>query len=123
MQNSENISPKEQLILNILWKNKELSVREVHNHLESKTSWAYSTTKTRMDRMAKKGLLKRFNSHGILLYKPMISRSEGLAHWVKFVADGIFETDYSNVVNMFNENINLSKDEKSQLIKLLEEDE
>jgi len=123
MLNSENISPKEQLILNILWKNGELSVREVQNQIETKTGWAYSTTKTRMDRMAKKGLLERFEFHGVLLYKPMISRSEGLAHWVKFVADGIFETDYSNVVNMFSENIDLSNAEKSELIKLLEEDE
>lgn len=123
MQNSENISPKEQLILNILWKKGELNVREVHDQLESKTGWAYSTTKTRMDRMAKKGLLERFEFHGVLLYKPMISRTEGLAHWVKFVADGIFETDYSDVVNMFSENIDLSQQERSELIKILEEDE
>lgn len=123
MQNSDNISPKEQLILNILWKKRELSVREVHDLLEEKTAWAYSTTKTRMDRMAKKGLLERFDSHGVLLYKPIISRTEGLAHWVKFVADGIFETDYSNVVNMFSDNIDLSQKEKSELIKLLDEEE
>ena len=123
MQNSENISPKEQLILNILWKNGESNIREVHDQLEEKTGWAYSTTKTRMDRMAKKGLLERFDSHGVWLYKPVISRTEGLAHWVKFVADGIFETDYSNVVNMFSENIDLSQQEKSDLIKILEEEE
>ena len=46
-------------ILRVLWKAGKLTVREVHDQITGTTGWAYTTTKTMMDRMVKKDLLKR----------------------------------------------------------------
>ena len=115
------ISTAEFQILRVLWKNDAQSVREVHDLIAAKTSWAYSTTKTTMDRMSKKGLLERESFHGVFIYRPLISKSQGMVKWVLFFADGVLETDYSNVVSMFNETGSLTESEIEELRALLNE--
>lgn len=105
-------------VLRVLWKGKELSVREVHDKLVS--NWAYSTTKTVMDRMVKKALLSRDNFHGVFIYKPLISRPAGLVKMLKFFADSVLEMDYDMVVSMFARSQQLSEDELEELNELIE---
>ena len=123
MKRIPEISTAEFQILRALWKNGAQSVREVHDALISKTNWAYSTTKTTMDRMTKKGLLERNSFHGIFLYKAMISKSQGLVKWVRFFADGLLETDYAQVVTMFSQTGSLSEKEIQELQSLLEQND
>ena len=59
------LSKAEYDILRILWKHERLSVREVHDQLVDTYNWAYTTTKTMMDRMVKKELLNREDFHGV----------------------------------------------------------
>lgn len=106
-------------ILRILWKNGRLSIREVHDALQETYKWAYSTTKTMMDRMVKKDLLVREEFHGVFLYKPLISRPQGLAKWVEFVADRMLEMDQGAVVSLFARNKTLSPEEIDELNQLL----
>jgi len=117
------ISTAEFQILRVLWKNDAQSVREVHDLISAKTGWAYSTTKTTMDRMSKKGLLERQSFHGVFIYKPLISKSQGMVKWVRFFADGVLETDYSNVITMFNQTGSLTDQEIAELRALLEDEE
>ena len=117
------ISTAEFQILRVLWKNDAQSVREVHNLIAAKTGWAYSTTKTTMDRMSKKGLLERQSFHGVFIYRSLISKSQGMVKWVRFFADGVLETDYSNVITMFNQTGSLTEQEIAELKILLEDEE
>jgi BlaI family transcriptional regulator, penicillinase repressor len=122
MKNLPNLSKAEYDILRTLWKSGRKSVREVHDHVQATTGWAYTTTKTMMDRMVKKGLLVRQEFHGIFLYKPLISRPAGLAKMVQFFADRVLETDASTVVSMFAGGT-LSDEEIKELQELLAPDE
>ena len=117
------ISTAEFQILRVLWKNDAQSVREVHDLIAAKTGWAYSTTKTTMDRMSKKGLLERQSFHGVFIYRSLISKSQGMVKWVRFFADGVLETDYSNVITMFNQTGSLTEQEIAELKILLEDEE
>ena len=114
------LSKSEYDILRVLWKRGRLTVREVHDELLPHSGWAYTTTKTILDRMAKKGLLERMEFHGIFLYKPRISRPMGLARLVKFFADRVLETDTQSVVDMFAQGGALTPEEIAELEKLLE---
>lgn len=107
-------------ILRVLWSSGSLTVREVHDLLKSKTGWAYSTTKTMMDRMAKKGLLKREEFHRIFIYTPLISKVQGLVKWLHFISDSVFETDPVRLVALFRDNETLSEKEIEDLKHLLE---
>jgi predicted transcriptional regulator len=107
-------------ILRILWKSGRLSVREVHDQLIENYNWAYSTTKTMMDRMAKKGLLRREEFHGVYLYKPLLSRPKGFARFIQFFADRVLELDYGSVVSLFSRSKALSPEEIEELRLLLD---
>ena len=117
------LSKAEYDILRVLWKNGRNTVREVHDQISSTTGWAYTTTKTMMDRMVKKELLNREDFHGIFLYSPLVSRPAGLAKLVKFFADRVLETDASTVVSMFAGSKVLSPEEIEELDRLLQEED
>lgn len=114
-----DLSQAEYDILNSLWKRGQQTVREVHDQLQSTRGWAYTTTKTTMDRMAAKGLLERVEFHGIFLYRPLISRPVGLARLVQFFADRVLETDSAAVVSLFARSGSISAEEMRELEKIL----
>jgi len=107
-------------ILNFLWKNKEgLSVRELHEKIKQSFNWAYSTTKTTMDRMVKKGLLMRQDFHGVYLYQAQISKPAGLARLVSFFMNDLLELEPSALVSLFGSSKGLSSSEITELEDLL----
>lgn len=118
-----DLSKAEYSILKVLWEGKEFTVREVHDQLSETHNWAYSTTKTMMDRMVGKDLLSRRSFHGIFLYKPLISRPAGLVKIVQFFADRVLEMDYGSVVTLFARSNTLSAEEIEELSSLLEEEQ
>lgn len=108
-------------ILRVLWKAGEQSVREVHDALQSAYGWAYTTTKTMMDRMVTKGLLERESFHGVYVYKPLITRPAGLARFIQFFADRVLEVEPSAVVAMFAKSKAITPEEIQELEHLLQE--
>jgi len=108
-------------ILQILWNEGRLSVRELHDQLKNITGWAYSTTKTMMDRMVGKNLLKREKFHGLFLYSHNISRPVGLVKMIRYFADHVLNTDISSIVSLFVKDKSISPDEIEELKRLLEE--
>jgi predicted transcriptional regulator len=117
-----DLSRAEYDILRTLWKKGRLSVREVHDQLQVTYGWAYTTTKTMMDRMVEKGLLNRDSFHGIFLYNPMITRPAGLARMVQFFADRVLEMDVGSVVSLFARSKAITPEEIEELNKLLKQD-
>lgn len=119
--NLPELSKSELDIMKILWKKGKRSAREVHDQLCHTYNWAYSTTKTVMDRMVKKGYLQRQNFHGVFLYLPLISKPTGLAHFVRNFADEVLELDYGSVVSLFARSQTLTPEEIEELTRLLKE--
>lgn len=123
MNTLPDLSKAEYDILRILWKGGAKTVREVHDQMQRTHGWAYTTTKTMMDRMVGKEFLAREEFHGIFLYRPLITRPAGLARMVRFFADRVLESDVSDVVAMFVKSQTLSPAEIEELEKLLKEDQ
>lgn len=118
-----DLSRTELDVMKVLWNAPEgrLSAREVHDHLAASLDWAYSTTRTVLDRMAKKRLLDRQSFHGVLLYAPRISRPLGLARLVRDFAERVLELDHAAVVPLFARSEALTADEVEELARLLDE--
>jgi predicted transcriptional regulator len=106
-------------ILRSLWVLKRASVREVHDFLVEETAWAYTTTKTVMDRMTTKGLLERKSLHGVAVYEPRVSKAAGMAKWVNFFASRVLERDVSLVLNLIKDSGTISKAEMKELERLV----
>lgn len=116
------LSKAEYDILRQIWKHGRQTVREVHDRLQVTSGWAYTTTKTMMDRMVQKELLSREQFHGIFLYQALISRPAGLAKMVQFFADRVFEMDSREVVAMFTQSQAITPEEIVELEKLIQEE-
>ena len=115
------LSKAEYDILRVLWKKGRLTVREVHDELLETYGWAYTTTKTMMDRMVAKELLSRAEFHGIYLYEPLITRPIGLARMVEFFANRVLEMDTGAVVSLFARSKAITPEEMRELDNLLHE--
>jgi len=116
-----DLSKAEYDILRVLWKEGRQNVREVHDRLRDVYHWAYTTSKTMMDRMVAKKLLTREEFHGVFLYAPLITRPAGLAKFVEFFADRVLEMDAESVVSLFARSKAITPDEIRELEVLLKE--
>lgn len=112
-------------IMKSLWRSSagRLAAREIHDQAGEANGWAYSTTRTTIERMVKKGLLQKKEFHGLNLYETEITRVRGLASWVRDFAERIVEMDPAPVVSLFAEAETLSRSEIAELHRLLDESE
>jgi predicted transcriptional regulator len=108
-------------LMKILWQHDRLSGREVHDLLDTSYGWAYSTTRTMLERMVSKGYLSRETFHGVNLYHPLISRPQGLAGMVREFSERVLEMDHGSVVALFARGSSLTPDEVEELARLLDE--
>ncbi|MCV6623127.1 MAG: BlaI/MecI/CopY family transcriptional regulator [Cellvibrionaceae bacterium] len=123
MKRLPELSKAEYEILRELWRSGDSTVRAVHDQLAESTDWAYTTTKTHMDRMVKRGLLKRYKDSEGNQYSALLSKPEGLVKMVRYFAERVLELDGKSVVSMFAKSEALSPKEIKQLRELLEKDD
>ena len=117
-----DLTKNELQLLNILWKSDDgYSIREVHEKIEHENNWAYSTTKTTMDRMVKKGLLERGDFHGVFLYRAAISKPAGLAKLVSYFMNDVLEMDSGALMSLFGRSKALSDAEVDELESILKQ--
>jgi predicted transcriptional regulator len=108
-------------VLKLLWREEQLSAREVHERLAAVQGWAYSTTRTVLDRMVAKKLLRRRVFHGLNLYEPRLSRVRAIASMVRAFAEKVAEVHPAAVVPLFAESDALTPEEVEELAALLED--
>mgnify|MGYP001823467578 FL=1 len=114
------LTPAELEVMKILWDSDGLSAREVHERLADHMDWAYSTTRTTVERMVRKGLVEKCAFHGLHIYSASVSRARGLARQVRDFANQVLETSPVPVVSLFAESGALSDEELDELQQLLD---
>ena len=115
-----SLNPNELEIMKILWRDGRLSAREVHDRLTEDRGWAYSTTRTTMERLVAKELVDKEPVHGLHVYRARISRAQGLARLVRDFANQVLEASHLPVVSLFADAGTLSEDEVDELAALLD---
>lgn len=121
-RNLPNLTQAEHDVMKVLWKDGQLSAREIHDRIADRNGWAYSTTRTILERMVQKDFLIKKLFHGIHIYSTRISRVVGLAKMVKDFASHVLELDHAPVVSLFAESEALTTEEIEELRELLEND-
>jgi predicted transcriptional regulator len=106
--------------MKVLWKHRRLSAREVHQQVAESLGWAYSTTRTTVERLVRKGLVSKQALHGLHVYSPHISRPAGLARMVRDFAEQVLEAGTAPVVSLIAESEALSQEEIEELRALLD---
>jgi len=112
----------EQQVLDVVWTDAEVTVRDVHTRLEGKL--AYTTVMTTLDRLYRKGLLERTKRARAFVYSAAASREEVDEIVASDVVSGLLSGEWSaplpflsNLVDAVGERDRALLDELERLVK------
>ena len=112
----------ERLVMDILWSRAEVTGREVLEEIQKERPLAFTTILTVMDRLLKKGLIRRKKRGGVFVYAPSISRDEFVKQVSEEVLQGILDISASSAASSFVDILyKTSPDEMDRLSRLIEE--
>ena len=70
------LGPLEQDVMDVVWRMRDVTVRDVHVELSATREIAYTTVMTTMSRLARKGILLRDTADLAHRYRPVVSRDQ-----------------------------------------------
>ncbi len=106
-------------ILQVLWDNKQASVRTVHEELLKTKDAGYTTTLKLMQIMFEKGLVTRDDSNKTHIYQPAVSREKTQKLFVNKMIDTLFAGSSANLVLQALGGHEASKDELNKIQELI----
>ena len=106
-------------ILKIVWNKEPCTAPAVQEALEKEKGWAYTTVKTMMDRMVKKGLLKTKKIRNLYLYNSSLSESQAQKSEIMRTVKRAFNGTLTPMMQFLIENDELSENEYKQLEHLI----
>ncbi len=107
-------------IMKYLWENTKASVRDVWESIFPEGDKAYTTVQTYMERMVKKGLLKKEKIGLVNFYSPLISEKEALKEATENFVDKAFEGSFGLLANFLVNSDKLKASDLKELKKMLE---
>ena len=108
-------------ILKILWEKGPLTVREVHEALDTTRQKGYTTTLKLMQIMAEKGLVKRDESQRAHIYEAHIQQQDTQQNLVRNLLDQVFSGSTTNLVMQALSTKKASAEEIEQIRKMLDD--
>lgn len=89
--------PLEAKIMDILWNNEEMSIKDVQKALEKEKCINFNTVMTVMNRLVDKGILQKRSEGRSSVYKPVLSRVDFLNAQSKEMTHELMD-EFGNVV-------------------------
>ncbi|MBT1687522.1 BlaI/MecI/CopY family transcriptional regulator [Dawidia soli] len=111
---------KELEILQILWENDVVSVKDVHESLGGEATNGYTTILKLMQIMHEKGLVSRERSGKLHMYKAVLSQESTRQQMVDKMIDTVFQGSAAQLVLSALGNNRSSKEELLEIRKYLE---
>ena len=106
-------------ILRVVWNIEPCAAPTVQEELQDHRGWAYTTVKTMMDRMVKKGLLKTQRIRNLYLYSSAVTQSQARRGEIMRTVARAFDGTLTPMMQFLIENDELSEQEYSQLENLI----
>ncbi|MBN1972191.1 MAG: BlaI/MecI/CopY family transcriptional regulator [Sedimentisphaerales bacterium] len=106
-------------IMRIVWDKQPCAAPTVQEALQKEKGWAYTTVKTMMDRMVKKGLLKTQKIRNLYLYSSALSESQAQKGEIMKTLKRAFDGTLTPMMQFLIENDELSENEYEQLEQLI----
>lgn len=106
-------------ILQVVWEREPCTAPAVQEVLEKDKGWAYTTVKTLMDRMVKKGLLRTERMRNLYLYRSAITRAEAQRSEIFRTVKRAFDGALTPMMQFLIENESLSEEEYQELERLI----
>ena len=110
-------------IMNALWRDYPASVRDIIEKLGGDVNWAYTTVKTMLDRLVKKGVLKVSKKRNVSIYEPIMSQWKARQIAIKSFVNQAFDGTVGTLMHHLVAEEELSKKEREELVRILKEEE
>ena len=120
-QENLELFESEWAILQKVWELEPCAAPTVQEALKGEKEWAYTTVKTMMDRMVKKGLLKIQKIRNLNLYSSVVTQSQARKSEIKRTLQRAFDGTFTPLMQFLIENDQLSEEEYSHLEMLIKE--
>ena len=106
-------------ILKVVWELEPCAAPTVQETLEKEKGWAYTTVKTMMDRMVKKGLLRTEKIRNLYLYRSAITQTQAQRSEIFKAVKRAFNGTLTPMMQFLIENDELSQQEYDHLERLI----
>jgi len=114
-------TPAELNVLEVLWQRGPLSVRAISEAVyDAPTPVQYRTVQVHLDRLEKKGLVRRDREQRPLLFAPTVDRDGVIGKELQNLADKVCEGSLAPLILNLAQRATLTAAEKQRLWKLLE---
>ena len=114
-----NILDSEWSIMRVVWKLEVCAAPTVQEELQEERGWAYTTIKTRMDRMVKKGLLTTQRMRNLYLYSAAVSEVQARRNEIMRAVKRAFDGTLTPMMQFLIENDELTEKQFQQLEEMI----
>jgi predicted transcriptional regulator len=120
-QKSEQMTPLELEIMQVLWETGPVNVQTVQRQL--KRELAYTTVQTMLTVLHRKKRVKRILKDKAYIYKPAVSRTKFTGHAVREFIDRMFGGSAEGLVMNLLQEKHLTAEKLAQLQELIDKEE
>jgi BlaI family transcriptional regulator, penicillinase repressor len=120
-KNNLELFESEWAILQKVWELEPCAAPTIQEALEKDKGWAYTTVKTMMDRMVKKGLLKTEKIRNLYLYSAVVTQSQARASEIARTLKRAFDGTFTPMMQFMIENDQLSEKDYGRLENLIKQ--
>ncbi len=107
-----NLGPLEQEVMDCVWRDEAVSVRDVHSCLKKTRKIAYTTVMTIMTRLTDKGLLKRKIRGKAFIYSPKKTKEQTAKSMIGKIVDSLVDQFGEEAVVAFSDELENKKRQK-----------
>lgn len=115
------LSDSEWTVMNVVWELTSASARDVHERLEPKTPWAYTTVKTMLDRLVAKGALVSRRRANRLLFEPRLTGPQARRWAVRALIEAAFDGEPVSLIQHVLAHGSLSARDRDQVADIFAE--
>ena len=116
------LSEAEWKVMDRVWAAHPATARSVLDEVVHETGWAYTTVKTMLDRLVKKGVLREKKRDGTSQYVPRLSRKKARASALRALVDRAFGGAVGPMMSCLVEDEKLSKRDRDELRRMLKDE-
>ena len=107
-------------ILQVVWEHEPCAAPTVQEALRESKGWAYTTVKTTMDRMVRKGFLTKERVRNLYLYRSAVTRAQAQRNELLRTAQRAFDGALTPMMQSLIESKGLSDEDYQYLERLIQ---
>lgn len=117
-----HLSDAEWKVMNALWREYPATVRDVLERLAGETTWAYTTVKTILTRLAEKGALSVEKRANTSYYTPLVTRVQARHAAVQSLLSKAFGGAVGPLLHFLLKDDELSERQRAELRELIDQE-